>query len=87
MGWTCDLSRSDLAVTDVRCAVVLAGRAVLFPTAVFADCVFEPYPAALYTPERPILDDYRIGDPASAVDTLSTAGIPLRTAEVSSARL
>ena len=36
----------------------------------FADCVFDPYPAALYTPERLILDDYRIGDPASAVDTL-----------------
>lgn len=73
----------ELASVDVRCAVVLGGRAdpellddlrargaVLFPTAVFADCVFDPYPSRLYTPERLILDGYRIGEPASAAETL-----------------
>ncbi|MEN8376144.1 MAG: hypothetical protein ABFS34_11910 [Gemmatimonadota bacterium] len=73
----------DLARTSVHCAVVLGGRAdpellesmrqrgaVLFPTTVFADCVFDPYPSGLYTPERLILDEYVLGEPASARNTL-----------------
>ena len=73
----------DLARVDVHCAVVLGGQAeprtldhlrtrgaILFPTSVFADCLFDPYPSGLYTPSKLILDTYRIGEPESASRTL-----------------
>lgn len=73
----------DLARVDVRRAVILGGQAeprtldhlrtrgaILFPTSVFADCLFDPYPSGLYTPSKLILDSYRIGEPGSASRTL-----------------